>query len=177
MGAREYQEHYTYDDYKKWEGDWEIIDGYVYAMSPKPILRHQRIERKIEKEIENSICPRCEVLHEIDWKIKNDTVVSPDVVVVCGDDIGEAYLTKTPSIIYEILSPSTERKDRNQKHSLYEEYKVKYYTIVDGEKKEAEVYELIDDKYELVAKISTKKYTYDIDICKIEFDFSTIWAD
>lgn len=28
--------HYTYQDYEKWEGDWELIRGIRYAMSPAP---------------------------------------------------------------------------------------------------------------------------------------------
>ncbi len=27
-------EYYTYDDYKEWDGDWELIDGVAYAMAP-----------------------------------------------------------------------------------------------------------------------------------------------
>ncbi len=32
--------HYTYDDYIHWEGQWEIIKGIPYAMSPAPIPAH-----------------------------------------------------------------------------------------------------------------------------------------
>jgi hypothetical protein len=33
--------HYTYNDYQKWEGDWELIRGIPYAVSPSPGWRHQ----------------------------------------------------------------------------------------------------------------------------------------
>ena len=29
-------ETYTYDDYKNWQGDWELIYGHPYAMAPSP---------------------------------------------------------------------------------------------------------------------------------------------
>ena len=32
--AHEYLPHYTYEDYCMWEGNWELIDGIPYAMSP-----------------------------------------------------------------------------------------------------------------------------------------------
>ena len=32
-----YVETYTYEDYKRWEGDWELIDGVPLAMAPSPI--------------------------------------------------------------------------------------------------------------------------------------------
>jgi hypothetical protein len=35
--------HYTYDDWLNWEGQWELIEGIPYAMSPMPVPNHQRI--------------------------------------------------------------------------------------------------------------------------------------
>jgi hypothetical protein len=34
--------HYTYEDYCRWEGQWELIDGIPYAMSPMPRPQHQK---------------------------------------------------------------------------------------------------------------------------------------
>ncbi len=39
--------HYTYDDWVKWEGQWELIDGFPYAMSPMPVPEHQRIAANV----------------------------------------------------------------------------------------------------------------------------------
>ncbi|TCK06622.1 hypothetical protein [Phorcysia thermohydrogeniphila] len=33
--------HYTYEDYKHWEGKWELIEGIPYAMCP-PLLGNIR---------------------------------------------------------------------------------------------------------------------------------------
>ena len=30
--------HYSYQDYRRWEGDWELIEGIPYAMTPSPTL-------------------------------------------------------------------------------------------------------------------------------------------
>ena len=35
-----YHPNYTYDDYKHWEGRWEVIDGVAYAMSPMASPKH-----------------------------------------------------------------------------------------------------------------------------------------
>ena len=42
MGALKLEDlaHYTYDDYKIWEDDWELIYGVAYAMSPAPMIKH-----------------------------------------------------------------------------------------------------------------------------------------
>jgi len=29
-------EKYTYEDYKRWKGDWELIEGFPFAMAPLP---------------------------------------------------------------------------------------------------------------------------------------------
>ena len=29
----------SYDDYIQWEGEWELIDGIAYAVSPAPVKR------------------------------------------------------------------------------------------------------------------------------------------
>ena len=39
--------HYTYDDYKLWEGRWELIGGTAYAISPAPSVAHQSVSNKI----------------------------------------------------------------------------------------------------------------------------------
>jgi len=33
-----YQEYYTVDDYELWKGDWELIEGMPYAMSPDLVM-------------------------------------------------------------------------------------------------------------------------------------------
>jgi len=41
-----YKEHYTAENYQEWEGDWELIYGEPYAMSPSPLYDHQHINLK-----------------------------------------------------------------------------------------------------------------------------------
>jgi hypothetical protein len=38
MEALKYENftYYTYNDYKDWEGSWELIDGVPFAMAPAP---------------------------------------------------------------------------------------------------------------------------------------------
>ncbi len=41
MSAVKLLPYYTYEDYCRWEGRWELIDGIPFAMSPAPTPRHQ----------------------------------------------------------------------------------------------------------------------------------------
>jgi len=57
MGAIKYDDfkYYTYNDYKDWDGAWELIDGVAYAMSPAPYPKHQKIVFKLAKELDESL--------------------------------------------------------------------------------------------------------------------------
>jgi len=113
---------YTYEDYKLWEGDWELIYGVPYAMSPAPMIKHQKISNNIARYLSEALeeCKTCQALLPVDWKIDNHTVVEPDNLVICHEPQNEAYITKAPKVIFEILSKSTAHKDKNLKYSLYE---------------------------------------------------------
>jgi len=43
MGLASYLPHYTYEDYKHWEGDWELINGIAYAMTKVSQIKLQDI--------------------------------------------------------------------------------------------------------------------------------------
>lgn len=37
LGTKMFEpERYTYNDFRLWEGNWELVNGYPYAMSPSP---------------------------------------------------------------------------------------------------------------------------------------------
>ena len=115
--------HYTYTEYKKWEGDWELIRGIPYSMSPAPNWRHQNFGAHFVSLFTGTLKSNksqcgCKVLYECDWIVNDDTVVRPDVMIVC-DAIEGDYPVKPPSLILEILWPSTMLKDRNTKFNLY----------------------------------------------------------
>lgn len=171
--------HYTYDDYAQWEGRWEIISGVPYAMTPAPNLKHQRISQKIAAHLENLLknCKYCHALLPVDWKIDEDTVVQPDNIVVCGQDIGEKYLVITPVLVFEILSTSTSHKDRSLKYRLYQDAGVKYYCIVNPETSSAEVFLLVEQRYEEAKDFQGNKIIFDLGPCTIAFDFSEVFGE
>lgn len=169
--------NYSYEDYKLWEGKWELISGFPYAMAPAPAFIHQRISGKIFSQFEEKLsgCKNCTVVLPVDWVIDENTVVQPDVLVVCGHD-GKAVVTKIPSIVIEILSPSTAHKDKTVKLELYEFKQVPYYIIVNPDNNTAEIYVLKDGKYILPPVYVTKEsYEFSFNNCKIDFEFSNIW--
>jgi Uma2 family endonuclease len=169
--------HYTYDDYVQWEGRWELIQGIPYAMVPAPVKKHQRICGEIFGELRELLkeCEKCVVFLPVDWSITDDTVVQPDVLVVCGEDMEGVKLEKTPVMVFEVLSPSTSKKDRNIKYRLYEGAGVKYYCIVDPETDSADVFVLQKEKYNKEDVFKEGRMFFDLGPCQIEFDFGEIF--
>ena len=159
--ADKYRPRFTYEDYLLWEGRWELIEGMPYAMSPAPSPSHQEINGNLLVLFKTALlkgCDHCKVYMPIDWKIGNDTVVQPDLLIVCRA-IEKKYLDFSPELVVEILSPSTAYKDRHEKFELYEQQSVKYYLVVDPQFKKIEVYELIDAKYQPIS-VSPTEYEF-----------------
>ena len=174
----EYLPHYTYENYKTWEGNWELIYGIAYNMSPAPMIKHQSISNKIARFLDEAVsgCEQCQSLLPVDWKISEETVVQPDNLVICHKPRHEAYITKAPVIIFEVLSKSTAVKDQNLKYELYEREGVKYYIIVNPDDAIAKIYELKEGRYIKVDDAHDETVTFHLDKCKaIDFDFSKIW--
>jgi Uma2 family endonuclease len=170
--------HYTYDDYCKWEGQWELIEGIPHAMSPAPVLRHQQIANSLGGELHLHLkkCGgKCKASQFVDYVIADDTVLQPDVVVYCGNTKAK-YLDFAPALLAEILSPATALKDRHTKYSLYEAAGVKYYLIINPANETVEVFELVEKKYKLTAEGHAFKHSFNLqDACTAEIDFAEIW--
>jgi len=169
-------EHYTYDDYTLWEGKWELIEGMPMAMAPSPIIIHQALAGNILYELKKSIgsCDKCLVLSEEDWKISDDTLVKPDVVLIC-DEPNDKYITKTPEIIVEVISKSTAKRDEVFKFDLYEKEQAPYYIIVYPDDLKAKLYKLNNGKYIKQGDFSTKTYNFDETNCKASINFNDVF--
>ena len=180
MSAAEIVQKFTYDDYKEWEGRWELIDGEAYNMAPVPYPKHQRIVARCWRELSKNLnCifkNACEVyISPIDWKIDEFNTVEPDVAVFC-EKTDNQYFSTTPKLIVEVLSKGTVKKDTTIKFDLYESQKVPFYIIIEPEKEEVLIYRLEDEKYELVEHLKEKK---EVELknseCEFEIDFKEVF--
>jgi len=170
---------YTYKDYCAWEGKWELMDGIPYAISPAPNHGHQNIAGNIFAEFRDSLrniaCKHCKVYQPIDYIVDENTILQPDLLIVCKPIIGKV-LDFAPDLVVEILSPSTALKDRNTKFDIYESQGILYYLIVDHELKTVEIYKLLDKKYSLITTALDEVYTFDLgEHCKPSFALNAIW--
>jgi Uma2 family endonuclease len=169
--------HYTRDDWQHWEGKWELIEGYPIAMSPTPIPEHQRVAAEMRTELvlalRQSGCKKCKAYDPIDYIISEDTILIPDILVVCGP-ITKKYLDFPPALVVEILSPSTALRDRNTKFQLYQQQGVKFYLLADVEAKKIETFELVKERYHLRSGENEQVFALE-EGCQIAPDFSAIF--
>ena len=126
------------------EERYEYIDGGVYPMTGGK-LNHFRIiknvvlvfERQLE-DYEYETIPNGMLIRAGDA-----TLVAPDVSVVCGDPQTEAdtRILLNPTVVVEVISPSSARHDRVLKRDLYESVaSIQAYLIVEQDQALVELY-------------------------------------
>lgn len=126
MSVTDYNRKLMIKEISLWEGQWELIDGIPYNMSPVLTPSHQRIVGELYFALRSYFgIDGCSVFvapFDVQLDRSDDfTVVQPDVSVFCQKDlIGERRAVGCPDLIVEVLSPSTALKDRSQKFNLYD---------------------------------------------------------
>ena len=117
------------DEFLEWESQQpfrhELIYSRVIAMTGVG-RSHNRININLAFALEQKLEDQgCEVyIIEVGLLVDREgTYTYPDVIVVCGEPklYGEAPqdTLENPALLFEILSPSTETVDRNQKMEQY----------------------------------------------------------
>lgn len=144
--AKDLDRRFTYGEYRLWpeDGRWELIGGVAYLISA-PSGRHQAITGLIYvrvfaflegKPCKAYISPFDVLLPEL-GEDEDDTVsnvVQPDVLVFCDrGKLTKAGARGAPDIAFEILSPTTTKKDLREKFDLYERMGVREYWVVEPE--------------------------------------------
>ena len=152
---------YTYQDYLEMPEEpgysFEILDG-VLIKEPAPNVPHQRASRRLQRILEDYFWgkdPEGEVFNSpLDITFGDRTVVQPDLLYVSGtqkDIVHHTRIDGPPTLVVEIMSPSTGRKDRLLKMGIYQRAGVKHYWLVSPEDKTMECFALKDGVYALVA--------------------------
>ena len=114
----------------------ELIDGEVFVV-PAPNLDHQDISANLTYEFVGRIkrTGRGRVFAApTDLWFSDVRAVQPDLIVVLQDtaaSCSEGRVDGVPSLVVEIVSPSSRVQDRERKRALYADAGVPEYWIVD----------------------------------------------
>lgn len=152
---------YTYQDYLTLPEEpgfrFEILEG-VLMKDPSPNVMHQRVSRRLQRILEDyfwEVDSEGEIFNApLDVTFHDITVVQPDVFYVSGEQkqiVKDARIDGPPTLVVEVLSPSSRRKDRLQKLRIYQGARVQHYWLVNPEEKTLECFSLLDGAYSLVA--------------------------
>jgi Uma2 family endonuclease len=140
----------TYADYAAIPNDgkrYELHEGEL-SVTPAPSPQRQqvignlylRLRLHVDAEGLGQV-----LLSPIDCIISDTTVVQPDIVYLEASRltvISRRGVEGPPTLVVEVLSPSTLQIDRSVKGQLYAKHGVPYYWIVDAEARTVEAFEL-----------------------------------
>lgn len=114
----------------------EFHRGEVFAMV-RGRRTHGRVvsnlNRRLDEQLDNS---PCQVFAEsMKIQIAKDTILYPDLFVTCDKaDLVTEMIFRSPTLVIEVLSPSTQAYDRSQKFALYRRLdSLQEYILVDPE--------------------------------------------
>jgi Uma2 family endonuclease len=104
------------------EEKWELLEGHA-VMSPTPIAPHQRVLVNLTVFFETirRASPRpWLVLPGLSVYVPEvpASVPQPDTLIV-GDVENEGWYTEGPLVVFEVLSPSTRKRDLTIKRDIY----------------------------------------------------------
>lgn len=160
-GAYNIRRRITYDEYldlvESSDQRYELIGGEVYLLA-SPSFQHQVIAGEVFGHLRdyfrNGPCQAVAAPLDIrlfGWATKfeeDPNVVQPDVVVICDPEnvTDDGKYEGIPTLVVEILSPSTRGKDLTTKLELYRRSGIKEYWIADPKNKTVVQYSFDEER-------------------------------
>ena len=135
----------TLDEFLAWENAQpernEFYQGEVFAMVGARRM-HGRVVMNLSHRLTDQLAGSpCQVFSEgMKVQIAKDTILYPDVFVTCDKaDLATEMIFTAPTLVIEVLSPSTQAYDRSQKFALYRRIDaLREYILVDPETRRVE---------------------------------------
>ncbi len=147
---------WTYEEYYKLNDDkrYEVIEGELIELFT-PAVIHQRIVKRLFIELTEFVEKRNlgEVfISPIDVVLSDENAFQPDIVFVSKENAGivkEKAIFGSPDLVVEVISPSTLKRDTEDKKRLYAKFGVKELWLIFPGEKAVEVFSLKDGDYEV----------------------------
>lgn len=171
----------TYDDLARTPDDqqrYELLDGVLFV-SPSPRPLHQRVSKRLQRQLERYFEDRSagEVFNApIDVILGRHDLVVPDIVLVTApEQVTDRAVEGAPTLLVEILSPSTRTRDRRLKSRRYAALGVAHYWIVDPVRQTIECFRLAQSRYETVLAAKSPARVTHPDWPGLAIDLGDIW--
>ena len=145
---------------------YEYLDGYVYMMSGGS-ANHAAISGNIFAILKSLLRGSSCRVYNSDMKVRvsENRYFHPDVTVSCDPrDRGTATVIRSPRLVIEVLSPSTEARDRGRKLQCYLACPtIEEYLLVDARSIRIELY-----------RKEQKKWVYEVFEADDEVELTTL---
>jgi len=138
---------------------YELYDGEVLVV-PAPLPRHQVVQHLIADMLRDFAGEHggFAVGSPIDIVFSDYDVLQPDVVFFTAARAHLVDLDRVirdpPDLCVEVISPSTQDRDRGRKMQMFARFGVPEYWIIDPRLRRIEVYRLEREAYALLADVS-----------------------
>ena len=142
---------------------YELLDGEI-VKKKAPAPRHQLILASLYYQVETFVRqqpqPGKVLFAPIDVFLDDISAPQPDLVYLAPDRVN--LLTNdgvmgAPTMVVEVISPSSIYRDRVTKKALYERFGVQEYWLVDPADNFIEIYALTDGQYKLLSAASIEE--------------------
>lgn len=148
-------------------------------MSPAPRTSHQIIVGELNSILREAAKVRggLTIPSPTDVVLSDHTILQPDALYISKARRGIVgdRVNGPPDLAIEVLSPGAERRDRVQKLSLYAEYGVKEFWIVDPQAKHIEFFVLEANGY-VLKQGSGEVYESPL-LSEVKIDLSDFWRE
>ena len=174
----------TYDDYCALPNDrnrYEILDGEI-SVTPAPATKHQIALGNLYRILSNHVVGHRMgrlLLAPTDLILAATTVVQPDLIFIANDRsqvVTQRGVEGAPTLVVEILSPTTQANDRQTKAQLYAKYIVPHYWLIDPDKETLEAYALTGAQYNLVSQAQSGDLFTPAVFPGLSSQISDLWA-
>lgn len=173
----------TYEDYCALPDDgqrYEILDGELFV-SPSPIPLHQLITGNLFAELRSYIRPNKLgrlFAAPLDILLSKHNIVEPDIVFVSNAKssvMTDKNVQGAPDLLIEVLSPSSRKRDLQDKRRIYGEWGVDWYWIVDPQSGTLVELQRIDKAFVEVAHF-TRRTTFSPKLFPgLSIDMNELW--
>lgn len=154
------------------EQRYELIDGKIYLLA-SPVYDHQHIVKELlvtfHYWFKGEGCTPLTSPFDVTLKKAEDNicVVQPDIMIICDQDRinQQGKYFGVPTLVIEVLSPSSRSKDMVQKLDLYHKCGVQEYWVVDPKRQHIFIYVLKDTEVEDVLSFQKRSDEYAYSVC------------
>ena len=111
----------------------EVLDGELILAPNAPAIRHQDLLMHLLRQIDAALPAGWKLFTSpVDVAFPWGDVAQPDLVACSAEQVDlEVGLIAAPSVVVEVLSPSTRGRDLVVKRRLYERHGIETYVIAD----------------------------------------------